>query len=117
MDLANRSCLAIVLAAGEGKRMRSIRPKVLHAVAGRTLLSHVLSVLLEPPAASVAVVAGPDQKAVVAEAWKHGPTAGVFIQAQRRGTAHAVLAARKTLAQGFDDVLIVFGDTPLIRAR
>jgi bifunctional UDP-N-acetylglucosamine pyrophosphorylase / glucosamine-1-phosphate N-acetyltransferase len=109
-----RTCLAIVLAAGEGTRMRSARPKVLHAIAGRTLLAHVLAAVRAAHGSAVAVVIGPDRDDVGAEARRIVPEADVFVQADRRGTAHAVLQAREALARGADDVLIIFGDTPLI---
>ena len=59
-----RTCLAIVLAAGEGTRMRSARPKVLHEIGGRTLLAHVLGAAREAGGSDIAVVVGPDQDAV-----------------------------------------------------
>ncbi len=65
--------------------------------------------------AATAVVIGPDQEAVAAEVGRLAPTAVVFVQSERRGTAHAVLAAREAIAEGFDDVLVVFTDTPLLR--
>jgi bifunctional UDP-N-acetylglucosamine pyrophosphorylase / glucosamine-1-phosphate N-acetyltransferase len=110
-----RTCLSIVLAAGEGTRMRSSRPKVLHAVAQRPLISHVLAVVGEV-SGSTAVVVAPGQDAVAAEVKRVCANAEIFVQAERRGTAHAVLAARSAIARGADDILIVFGDTPLIRA-
>lgn len=109
-----RSCLAIVLAAGEGVRMRASRPKVLHAVAGRTLLAHVLAAVTAARGTAVAVVVGPGREDVAAEARRLAPEAEVFVQADRRGTAHAVLQARAALARGADDVLVIFGDTPLV---
>jgi bifunctional UDP-N-acetylglucosamine pyrophosphorylase/glucosamine-1-phosphate N-acetyltransferase len=112
-----RSCLAIVLAAGEGTRMRSALPKVLHAVAGRSLLAHVLRAVAQTKATATAIVVGPDQEAVAAEAERVLPGAQCFIQHERRGTAHAVLAARPALERKSDDILIVYGDTPLIRAE
>jgi bifunctional UDP-N-acetylglucosamine pyrophosphorylase / glucosamine-1-phosphate N-acetyltransferase len=111
-----RSCLAIVLAAGEGTRMRSALPKVLHAIAGRSLLAHVLRAVAEAKATAAAVVVGPNYEAVAAEAERLLPGAQCFVQHQRRGTAHAVLAARPALERKPDDILIVYGDTPLIRA-
>jgi len=111
-----RSCLAIVLAAGEGRRMRSALPKVLHAIAGRSLLAHVLRAVAETKVTAAAVVVGPNQEAVAAEAERVLPGAQCFVQRERRGTAHAVLAARPALERKADDVLIVYGDTPLIRA-
>ena len=62
-----RTCLAIVLAAGEGTRMRSAVPKVLHAIAGRTLLAHVLAAVGEVGVSAIAVVIGPEQGGVAAE--------------------------------------------------
>src|SRR5438270_10392823 len=109
-----RSCLIVVLAAGEGTRMRSRVPKVLHLIAGRSLLGHVLTVAGQGQGARVAVVAGPDHEAIAVEAKRFAPTANVFLQRERRGTAHAVLAARKELARRVDDVLIVFVDSPLV---
>jgi len=111
-----RSCLAIVLAAGEGTRMRSVLPKVLHAIAGRSLLAYVLRAVAESKVTAAAVVVGPNQEAVAAEAERVLPGAQCFVQHERRGTAHAVLAARSALERKADDILIVYGDTPLIRA-
>src|SRR3954464_8009373 len=112
-----RSSLTVVLAAGEGTRMRSSLPKVLHPVAGQSLLAHVLDAAPHGDGASLAVVIGPDHKAVADEVARIRPDAVTFIQAERLGTAHAVLAARDALARGADDLLIAFGDTPLISAE
>ena len=62
------TCLAIVLAAGEGTRMRSAVPKVLHAIAGRSPLAHVLAAISAAKVTATAVVVGPGQEAVAAEA-------------------------------------------------
>ena len=110
-----RSCLAIVLAAGEGTRMRSARPKVLHSIAGRSLLAHVLAVVGEAGVTATAVVVAPGQEAVAAEALRISPGARCFVQGERRGTAHAVLAAKSAIERQPDDILIVYGDTPFIR--
>ncbi len=112
-----RTCLAIVLAAGEGTRMRSAQPKVLHRVAGRSLLAHVLGAVAEAGVAAAAVVIGPGQDDVAAEAIRILPDAKIFVQQERRGTAHAVLAARAALEGSYDDILVVYGDTPLIRPK
>ena len=112
--MTDRSSLTLVLAAGEGTRMRSSLPKVLHEVAGRSLLANVL---LAAPAGKqdrLAVVVGPDHQAVADEARTLRPQAQVFVQSERKGTAHAVLAARAAIAEGADDLLVVFGDTPLV---
>jgi bifunctional UDP-N-acetylglucosamine pyrophosphorylase / glucosamine-1-phosphate N-acetyltransferase len=109
----SRTCLTIVLAAGEGTRMRSARPKVLHAVGGRSLIAHVLAAVTAA-GGRAAVVVGPGQEAVVRAAKAVMPDVEFYQQHERRGTAHAVLAARDALARGADDVLVAFADTPLI---
>jgi bifunctional UDP-N-acetylglucosamine pyrophosphorylase / glucosamine-1-phosphate N-acetyltransferase len=113
--MSNRSCLAIVLAAGEGTRMRAARPKVLNAIGSRTLLAHVLDAVAAAGVTRIAVVVGPGQEAVAEEARRVAPAAECFVQTERRGTADAVRAARAAIAHGADDVLIVYGDTPLVR--
>jgi bifunctional UDP-N-acetylglucosamine pyrophosphorylase/glucosamine-1-phosphate N-acetyltransferase len=110
-----RSCLAIVLAAGEGTRMRSAMPKVLHGVGGKTLIAHVLGAATEAGGTEIAVVVGPGRDDVAAEARKMVPQAQVFEQSERLGTAHAVLAARKAIVGGADDIVVMFADTPLVR--
>jgi bifunctional UDP-N-acetylglucosamine pyrophosphorylase / glucosamine-1-phosphate N-acetyltransferase len=111
-----RSCLAIVLAAGEGTRMRSARPKVLHEIAGRSMLAHVMAAVREAGATQVAVVVGPDRDDVARAAREVIPEAKVFVQRERLGTAHAVLAAEEALRQGAEDIIVAYGDTPLIEA-
>jgi bifunctional UDP-N-acetylglucosamine pyrophosphorylase/glucosamine-1-phosphate N-acetyltransferase len=115
--MQTRTWLPIVLAAGEGTRMRASRPKALHAIGGRPLVGHVLAAVREAGATEAAVVIGPGQDAVGMAAQRVLPGAGIFVQAERRGTAHAVLAAREAMERGFDDVVVVFGDTPLIRPQ
>jgi bifunctional UDP-N-acetylglucosamine pyrophosphorylase / glucosamine-1-phosphate N-acetyltransferase len=115
MSVNARRCLTIVLAAGDGVRMRSARPKVLHELAGRSMLAHTLSAALEAAAGDIAVVVGPDRDSVAAEALKVAPGAKVVVQAERRGTADAVLAAREQISQGYDDILVAYADIPLIR--
>ena len=111
-----RSALAIVLAAGEGTRMKSDRPKALHEVAGRSMLANVLSSALKAGVSRVAVIVGPGRDDVGAEARRCVPDAEMFVQSERRGTAHAVLAARGAIAQGCDDLIVLFADTPLLTA-
>src|SRR5438045_2827075 len=103
--MTGRTSLTIVLAAGEGTRMRSAVPKVLHPVAGRTLLAHVLGAAPKGPDAALALVIGPKHQAVAEEARRIRPDAATFIQPERLGTAHAVLAARAAIARGADDLL------------
>jgi bifunctional UDP-N-acetylglucosamine pyrophosphorylase/glucosamine-1-phosphate N-acetyltransferase len=115
--MTGRTSLTIVLAAGDGTRMRSSLPKVLHPVAGQPLLAHVLGAVPKGAGAATAVVVGPNHEAVAAEARRLRPDAATFVQRERLGTAHAVLAAREAIARGADDLLVVFGDTPLISAE
>jgi bifunctional UDP-N-acetylglucosamine pyrophosphorylase/glucosamine-1-phosphate N-acetyltransferase len=110
-----RRCLAVVLAAGEGKRMASCKPKVLHELAGRTMLAHVLAAIAEAGADQIVVVIGVGQDAVAAEAKRVAPRADIFVQDAPLGTAHAVLAAKAAFAENFDDILVAFADTPLVQ--
>src|SRR5690349_15045652 len=110
-----RRGLAVILAAGEGTRMKSSRPKVLHAVAGLSLLGHVIAAVRAADMDAIAVVVGPGREDVAEEARRLAPSARIFVQAERLGTAHAVLAAREAIADGFDDVVALFADTPPVR--
>lgn len=106
----------VVLAAGMGTRMKSNTPKVLHKIANRTLLGHVLQTgrLLNP--SRVAVVVGPDMPDVANEASKHTPDCIVVEQRERKGTAHAVSIAAEPFKQFKGVVVILYGDCPLVRA-
>jgi bifunctional UDP-N-acetylglucosamine pyrophosphorylase / glucosamine-1-phosphate N-acetyltransferase len=109
-------CLTIVLAAGQGVRMRSARPKVLHELAGRSMLAHALSTVLSGAMGEIAVVVASQGDGVAAEALKVAPEAKIVVQPQRRGTADAVLSARDQIGRGYDDILVVYADIPLIEA-
>jgi bifunctional UDP-N-acetylglucosamine pyrophosphorylase/glucosamine-1-phosphate N-acetyltransferase len=107
---------AIVLAAGEGTRMRSAMPKILHEVAGRPMIGHVLAAL-EPlvPAATVVVLG--QNAAGVAKAVAPAVT---VTQHPPRGTGDAVRVAQPALAAsiaGLDDIVILYGDTPLLQTE
>jgi len=109
----SRPLVVVVLAAGKGTRMRSALPKVLHPLAGRPMLGHVLAAAeaLEPT--RIVVVVGPDMPEVAEAAAPHA----VAIQAEQRGTADAVAAARSLAepALGEDgELLVLYGDGPLI---
>lgn len=113
--MSSRPCLYVVLAAGKGTRMKSSLPKVLHKIAGQSMLAHILTTAAQGPG-QLAVVVAPDGQTVAAEATRVVPGAMIFEQAAQRGTADAVLAARPALeAHAGSDVLILFGDTPLVR--
>jgi bifunctional UDP-N-acetylglucosamine pyrophosphorylase / glucosamine-1-phosphate N-acetyltransferase len=111
-------CAAVVLAAGEGTRLASARPKVLHEIAGLPMIRHVLDALRPLAPAEIVVVLGRGMEEV-ARAVK--PAASV-VQWPPRGTADAVRAARPALAASLaegaiDDLLVLYGDTPLIGDR
>src|SRR5260221_11799647 len=107
--MSGRTCLTIVLAAGEGTRMRSSWPKVLHEVAGRSLLGHVLTAAANT---SIAVVVGPAHDDVSADARVYAPQAQTFVQAERRGPGAAGLGAAASAEQGARDILGGFCGTP-----
>ncbi|WP_421579780.1 bifunctional UDP-N-acetylglucosamine diphosphorylase/glucosamine-1-phosphate N-acetyltransferase GlmU [Shinella sp. M31] len=109
-----RTCLAVILAAGESTRMKSAQSKVLHSVANRPMIAHVVDALAKAGISDIALVLGRDAEKVEAAAKNAAVRSSVHIQTERLGTAHAVLAAREAIAKGYDDVLVVFGDTPLI---
>jgi bifunctional UDP-N-acetylglucosamine pyrophosphorylase / glucosamine-1-phosphate N-acetyltransferase len=104
----------IVLAAGLGTRMKSDLHKVLHPIAGRPMLLHLLASAAELDPARTVVVAGARREQIEAAVAPLGVK--VALQAEQLGTGHAVLQAKEALA-GFDgDVLILYGDVPLVRA-
>ena len=111
---AKRRCLAVILAAGDSTRMKSSMSKVLHPVGGLPMIAHVIGSIARAGITDIALVLGRDAEKVAAAARHDGIAATTHIQTERLGTAHAVLAARDAIAKGYDDVLVVFGDTPLI---
>lgn len=102
---------AVILAAGRGTRMRSDLPKVLHPLAGRPMLAHLAGTVaaLEPARYVVVTAKGMDKVAAVV------PGAVAAVQDPPLGTGHAVLAAKDALAGFKGDILVLFGDCPLIR--
>jgi bifunctional UDP-N-acetylglucosamine pyrophosphorylase/glucosamine-1-phosphate N-acetyltransferase len=107
----------VVLAAGEGTRMRSAVPKVLHEMAGRTLVGHTLAAAapLRPDATLVVVGAGRDT--VVAHLGQVAPDAVPVVQAEQRGTGHAARVALEAAPDVDGTVLLLPGDTPLLRTE
>ena len=101
---------AVVLAAGQGTRMKSATPKVMHRLAGQPLLGHVMGTLRQIEVADVVVVLGPDMDDVAAVAAPHK----TMMQKDRLGTGHAVMQAEGTLPKSCDSILVLYGDTPLI---
>lgn len=114
-DLPTSPLAVIVLAAGQGTRMKSRLHKVLHPIAGRPMLLHLLASVRELTPARQVVVVGAGREQV--EAAIAGTGAQVAVQAEQLGTGHAAAQARGAL-DGFDgDVLILYGDVPLVRAE
>ncbi|MBB4102355.1 bifunctional UDP-N-acetylglucosamine diphosphorylase/glucosamine-1-phosphate N-acetyltransferase GlmU [Allorhizobium borbori] len=109
-----RSCLAVILAAGDSTRMKSSLSKVLHPVAGLPMISHVVRAIDAAGVRNAALVVGRDADKVTATAAAEGVPVEAFFQEKRLGTGHAVLTARKAIAAGYDDVIVVYGDVPLI---
>ncbi len=106
----------IILAAGKGTRMQSALPKVMHKIAGRTMIAHVLhNVSALAPVKLISVIAE-DMKLVEQEVKKNFSTAEIAIQKEQLGTAHATKAAVQYLQNFSGITLILYGDTPLITA-
>jgi len=105
----------IILAAGQGTRMNSDLPKVLHQIAGAPLLAHAMQAAGALAPERVVVVAGHGADAVEAAARDYDPEAVVVQQEEQLGTAHAVAQAREALAGFEGDAVVLYGDTPFIR--
>ena len=122
-EMTDRAVLSVILGAGKGTRMKSDLPKVLHAVAGRSMLGHVLDLARQVggrASTSLAVVIGPGMDDVRDETHRCAPGAAVFVQGAQHGTAHAVMAAKPSIerfaAAGGGDVVVLYADTPLLTA-
>ncbi|MFP6747303.1 MAG: bifunctional UDP-N-acetylglucosamine diphosphorylase/glucosamine-1-phosphate N-acetyltransferase GlmU [Alphaproteobacteria bacterium] len=101
----------VVLAAGQGTRMKSKLPKVLHPLAGRPMLAQLLATVDALGSERRIVVVSPDNGAAIGEAV---PELEVAVQDPALGTGHAVMAARENLAGFAGDVLVLFADSPLV---
>ena len=110
-----RQVAVIVLAAGQGTRMKSDLHKVLHPIAGRPMLLHLLASAAELSPAHTVVVAGARREQIEAAVAPLG--INVAVQAEQLGTGHAVLQAKDALSGFEGDVLILYGDVPLVRAE
>ncbi len=113
--MTKRPIAAIILAAGKGTRMKSDLHKVLHPIAGQPMLLHLIDSVATLKAEHTVVITGAGREQVEAAVAPLGVVTA--LQAEQLGTGHAVLQARDALA-GFDgDVLILYGDVPLVRAQ
>ncbi|MDM7980142.1 MAG: bifunctional UDP-N-acetylglucosamine diphosphorylase/glucosamine-1-phosphate N-acetyltransferase GlmU [Rhizobium sp.] len=112
----NRTCLAVVLAAGDSTRMKSSMSKVLHPVGGRPMIAHVMASIAASGVSDVALVLGRDAEKVEKAASIEGLAVAGVLQTERLGTGHAVLMAKEAIARGYDEILVAYGDVPLITA-
>ncbi|CAA7612512.1 bifunctional UDP-N-acetylglucosamine diphosphorylase/glucosamine-1-phosphate N-acetyltransferase GlmU [Magnetospirillum sp. SS-4] len=108
--MASSKLAVILLAAGMGTRMKSALPKVMHPIAGRPMISHLLDTVSGLSPDRMVVVVGPEMERIT-QAVAPIPT---VVQAERLGTGHAVAQAREVLRDFDGDVLVLYGDTPLI---
>ena len=108
-------CLAVVLAAGQGTRMKSDLPKVLVPVRARPMIEFVLDALSDAGVRKLVIVVG-YQAQLVKDTLGHRPSIEYAHQAERRGTGHAVMMCREQLAAHDGPVLVVAGDSPMLQA-
>jgi bifunctional UDP-N-acetylglucosamine pyrophosphorylase / glucosamine-1-phosphate N-acetyltransferase len=109
--------LSIILAAGEGTRMKSATPKVLHPVGGLSIISHVARAARSAGASKVALVTGPRHAAIREAVSAFDPEITHFEQTVARGTGHAAAQARELFSTHEGYVAIVYGDHPLLRGE
>src|SRR5690606_25641766 len=114
-DLRVRGPVAVILAAGKGTRMRSDLPKVVHPVAGRPMVEWVVDACRDAGFARVVLVVGHKQE-VVREVFADREGIDFAVQAEQRGTGHAVMCAADLLANVEGEVVVLAGDGPLVRA-
>jgi bifunctional UDP-N-acetylglucosamine pyrophosphorylase / glucosamine-1-phosphate N-acetyltransferase len=112
-----RPVAVVVLAAGEGTRMKSRIPKVLHPLCGRSMLGHVLAAVGELDPRRTVVVAGHGREQVMAEAARYAPDVSAVVQDYQGGTGHAVRMVIEALGVMPGVVLVTYGDMPLLRGQ
>ena len=112
-----RPVAVIVLAAGEGTRMKSQVPKVLHTLCGRSMLGHALAAARELQPQRLVVVAGHGREQVTAEVARVAPDASVVVQERLGGTGHAIRMVTEALGVLNGTVVVTYGDMPLLRAE
>jgi bifunctional UDP-N-acetylglucosamine pyrophosphorylase / glucosamine-1-phosphate N-acetyltransferase len=116
---SNGPAAVIILAAGEGTRMRTAIPKMLNEVCGRAMLGHVLAAVSELRAERIVLVVSDARGQVAQYAAEHCPEATVVVQERNGswGTGHAVRTVIETVGVIHGTVLVVFSDTPMLRGR
>ncbi|MFC5722113.1 bifunctional UDP-N-acetylglucosamine diphosphorylase/glucosamine-1-phosphate N-acetyltransferase GlmU [Streptomyces gamaensis] len=115
---ANRPAAVVVLAAGEGTRMKSSTPKVLHAICGRSLVGHVVAASRELDPEHLVVIVGHEREKVTAHLAQTDPGVRTAVQYEQNGTGHAVRMGLEELGDSGvvldGTVVVVCGDTPLL---
>jgi bifunctional UDP-N-acetylglucosamine pyrophosphorylase/glucosamine-1-phosphate N-acetyltransferase len=112
--VSHRPAAVVVLAAGEGTRMKSATPKVLHPICGRSLLGHALATARAINPEHVLVVVGHGRDEVVPHLAEIDPSAQPVVQEQQNGTGHAVRVALEVVGELTGPVLVTYGDVPLL---
>ena len=113
--MSDRPLAAIILAAGQGTRMKSEKHKVLHPVAGKPMLHHLLDTVDSIGVERTVVVVGARREQI--EASVEGRNIAIAVQEDQLGTGHAVAQAKAALEGFAGDVLILYGDVPMVSAR
>jgi bifunctional UDP-N-acetylglucosamine pyrophosphorylase/glucosamine-1-phosphate N-acetyltransferase len=112
MDMVKNNITAVILAAGQGTRMKSSRPKVLHEILGRPMIAYLLDTLKEAGIDDIVVVVGHQAEAVQDALKEFGVR--FVVQKPQLGTGHAVQVAMDAVAPGAATVMVLCGDAPLI---
>src|SRR5258708_13803714 len=107
----------IILAAGEGTRMKNHTPKVLNEVCGRTMLGHVVAAARELAPERLIVVTGQGGDQVTEHLAEHVPEAEIVVQERRGGTGHAVRTVIEAVGLIHGTVVVTYADTPLLRGQ
>ncbi len=114
--MSDKRIASCILAAGKGTRLKTQRPKVLHEICGRPMLAYVLDACRAAGVSHNVVVVGYEKQQIL-DAFGDQPDVSFVEQAEQLGTGHAVMVCREALLDRFDQVAILCGDGPLIRAR
>ncbi len=107
----------VIMAAGDGRRMKSSQPKVMHPLGGLPMLGHVINNLRTAGCAEIVLVLAPTMKPVAAFARSLMPDIEIAYQKKQRGTADALKAALPKLKQSSQMIIVAYGDTPLVSPR
>jgi bifunctional UDP-N-acetylglucosamine pyrophosphorylase / glucosamine-1-phosphate N-acetyltransferase len=113
----NSLAAVVILAAGEGTRMKSRTPKVLHTLSGRSLIGHAIAAASGLAPERLVVVVGHAREEVSAAALAAAPAADIVVQEQQLGTGHAVRMVIESLGALAGTVIVTYGDMPLLRGR